>query len=147
MVYAIINVLMHLGMSMLDYGKEVLRMEKFMLPHRHGEGQTEEYLREQLDRPETFQNVADTFRLLDDTSRVRIFWLLCHCEECVINISAMVDMSSPAVSHHLRQLKANGLIVSRREGKEVYYRAADTEESQLLHQAIEQIMEISCPVK
>lgn len=78
-------------------------MEKFMLPHRHGEGQTEEYLREQLDRPETFQNVADTFRLLDDTSRVRIFWLLCHCEECVINISAMVDMSSPAVSHHLRQ--------------------------------------------
>ena len=114
-------------------------MEKFMLPHRHGEGQTEEYLREQLDRPETFQNVADTFRLLDDTSRVRIFWLLCHCEECVINISAMVDMSSPAVSHHLRQLKANGLIVSRREGKEVYYRAADTEESQLLHQAIEQI--------
>jgi len=132
---------------MLDYGKEVLRMEKFMLPHRHGEGQTEEYLREQLGRPETFQNVADTFRLLDDTSRVRIFWLLCHCEECVINISAMVDMSSPAVSHHLRQLKANGLIVSRREGKEVYYRAADTEESQLLHQAIEQIMEISCPVK
>ena len=132
---------------MLDYGKEVLRMEKFMLPHRHGEGQTEEYLREQLDRPETFQNVADTFRLLDDASRVRIFWLLCHCEECVINISAMVDMSSPAVSHHLRQLKANGLIVSRREGKEVYYRAADTEESQLLHQAIEQIMEISCPVK
>ena len=122
-------------------------MEKFMLPHRHGEGQTEEYLREQLDRPETFQNVADTFRLLDDTSRVRIFWLLCHCEECVINISAMVDMSSPAVSHHLRQLKANGLIVSRREGKEVYYRAADTEESQLLHQAIEQIMEISYPVK
>lgn len=122
-------------------------MEKFALPHHHGEGQTEEYMRGQLGRPETFQNVADTFRLLDDTSRVRIFWLLCHCEECVINISAMVDMSSPAVSHHLRQLKAGGLIVSRREGKEVYYKAADTEESRLLHQAIEQIMEISCPAR
>ena len=122
-------------------------MEKFTLPHRHGEGEKEEYLREQLGNPETFQSVADTFRLLDDTSRVRIFWLLCHCEECVINISAMVDMTSPAVSHHLRQLKSGGLIVSRREGKEVYYKAADTEESRLLHQAIEQIMEISCPVK
>lgn len=122
-------------------------MEKFALPHCHGEGQREEYLRDQLGRPDTFQNVADTFRLLDDTSRVRIFWLLCHCEDCVINISAMVDMTSPAVSHHLRQLKAGGLIVSRREGKEVYYRAADTEESRLLHQTIEQIMEISCPVK
>ena len=33
------------------------------------------------------------------------------CEECVINISAMMDMSSPAVSHHLRQLKNAGLIV------------------------------------
>ena len=120
-------------------------MDKFVLPHHHGEGPTEEYLSKQLGRPDTFQNVADTFRLLDDTSRVRIFWLLCHCEECVINISAMVDMSSPAVSHHLRQLKAGGLIVSRREGKEVYYRAADTEESRLLHQAIEQIMEIACP--
>ncbi|MBD5530485.1 MAG: metalloregulator ArsR/SmtB family transcription factor [Acetatifactor sp.] len=122
-------------------------MEKFAFPHHHGEGETEEYLREQLGNPETFQRVADTFRLLDDTSRVRIFWLLCHCEECVINISAMVDMTSPAVSHHLRQLKASGLIVSRREGKEVYYKAADTEESRLLHKAIEQIMEISCPVK
>ncbi len=122
-------------------------MEKFAFPHHHGEGETEEYLREQLGDPDTFQGVADTFRLLDDTSRVRIFWLLCHCEECVINISAMVDMTSPAVSHHLRQLKSGGLIVSRREGKEVYYKAADTEESRLLHQAIEQIMEISCPVK
>lgn len=122
-------------------------MEKFAFPHHHGEGETEEYLREQLGNPETFQNVADTFRLLDDTSRVRIFWLLCHCEECVINISAMVDMTSPAVSHHLRQLRAAGLIVSRREGKEVYYKAAETEESRLLHEAIEQIMEIACPAK
>lgn len=133
-------------------GRDILerkweQMEKFVLPHQHGEGKTEEYLRQQLGKPETFQNVAETFRLLDDTSRVRIFWLLCHCEECVINISAMVDMTSPAVSHHLRQLKASGLIVSRREGKEVYYKAADTEESRLLHEAIEQIMEISCPAR
>ena len=42
------------------------------------------------------------------------------CEECVLNISAMLEMSSPAVSHHLRPLKNSGLIVSRREGKEVY---------------------------
>lgn len=120
-------------------------MEKFVLPHHHGEGQTEEYLREQLGRPETFQNVADTFRLLDDTSRVRIFWLLCHCEECVVNLSAMMRMSSPAVSHHLRPLKNSGLIVSRRVGKEVYYRAADTECSRLLHQMMERVMEITCP--
>ena len=76
---------------------------------------------------------------------MRIFWLLCHCELCVINLSALVEMSSPAVSHHLRQLKNGGLIQSRREGKEVYYRAAGTEQVRLLHQAIEQLLGKECP--
>lgn len=120
-------------------------MAQFTLPHHHGEGQKEAFLKEQLNRADAFETVADVFKLLDDTSRLRIFWLLCHCEECVINISAMVEMSSPAVSHHLRQLKASGLLVSHRKGKEVYYKAADTEQSRLLHLAIEKIMEITCP--
>lgn len=115
------------------------------LPHYHGEGEATALIQEQINRVNNFQVVADIFKQLDDTTRIRIFWLLCHCEECVINISAMLDMSSPAVSHHLRPLKNSGLIVSRREGKEVYYRAADTPQSQLLHQMIEQVMEISCP--
>ena len=45
---------------------------------------------------DSFQIVADIFKQLGDGSRIRIFWLLCHCEECVMNISALVDMSSPA---------------------------------------------------
>lgn len=112
------------------------------LPHFHGHD-TEE-LRGKMEHVD-FQKVAEVFRQLGDSSRVRIFWLLCHCEACVINISALMGMSSPAVSHHLRQLKASGLVVSRREGKEVYYEAADTEQSQLLHLTIEKIMEIACP--
>lgn len=115
------------------------------LPHQHGEGESAALLREQVNRVENFQTVANIFKQLCDTTRIRIFWLLCHCEECVINISAMLDMSSPAVSHHLRPLKDSGLIVSRRVGKEVYYRAANTPQSQLLHLMIEQVMEISCP--
>ena len=120
-------------------------MHKITLPHHHKEGQSSEYLGEQLSKIDEFQTVAEIFKQLGDTTRVRIFWLLCHCEECVINISAMMEMSSPAVSHHLRPLRNRGLIVSRRVGKEVYYRAADTEQSRLLHQMIEQVMEISCP--
>ena len=54
-------------------------------------------------------------------------------------------MTSPAVSHHLRQLKSSGLIVSRRNGKEVYYKAAGTEQAQVLHHMIEKMVEISCP--
>ncbi len=115
------------------------------LPHHHNEGKEASNIMEQLGNIDDFQTIAEIFKQLGDTTRVRIFFLLCHCEECVINISAMLDMSSPAVSHHLRPLRNTGLIVSRREGKEVYYRAADTPQSRLLHQMIEQVMEIACP--
>lgn len=105
----------------------------------------EAFIQKQLSIVSDFQMVADVFKQLGDTTRIRIFWLLCHQEECVLNISVMLGMSSPAVSHHLRPLKNSGLIVSRREGKEVYYHAADNEQSRLLHQMIEQVMEITCP--
>ena len=120
-------------------------MNTMKLPHQHGEEEDNALLQEQLDRVDYFQTVAEVFKQLDDTTRIRIFWLLCHREECVLNISTMMKMSSPAVSHHLRPLKNSGLIVSRREGKEVYYRAADTEQGRLLHQMIERVMEITCP--
>ena len=120
-------------------------MAGFVLPHDHGEGGHIENLHRELMNVAHFTAVSEIFKQLSDPTRVRIFWLLCHCEECVINLSSIVGMSSPAVSHHLRQLKNSGLIVSRREGKEVYYRAADTEQAQLLHHMIEKMVEIACP--
>ena len=118
-------------------------MPHTQLPHDHGQSIEQEL--DHMPSVEDFQTVADIFKQLGDGSRIRIFWLLCHCEECVINLSSMVSMSSPAVSHHLRQLKAAGLIVSRREGKEVYYKAADSAQAQLLHHMIEALVEIACP--
>ena len=98
-------------------------MSEVHLPHQHSDEGTMRELQESVETIGSFQTVADVFKQLSDSSRVRIFWLLCHCEECVINLSAMVDMSSPTVSHRLKQLKSAGLIVSRRDGKEVYYSA------------------------
>ena len=120
-------------------------MLKKELPYHHEKSAGTSRIQEQLSNIDDFQTIAEIFKQLGDTTRIRIFFLLCHCEECVINISAILDMSSPAVSHHLRPLRNSGLIVSRREGKEVYYRAADTPQSRLLHQIIEQVMEIACP--
>lgn len=120
-------------------------MPNIQLPH-NSEGHSSVTL-EHMPATDDFQVISDIFKQLCDSSRIRIFWLLCHYEECVINISALVEMSSPAVSHHLRQLKAGGLITSRRMGKEVYYKAAETEEADLLHHMIEKLVEISCPSK
>jgi AraC-like DNA-binding protein len=113
--------------------------------HEHGSARRDALLRRQLLLGGDFSAVAELFHLLDDSSRLRIFWLLCHTEACVADISAVTDMSSPAVSHHLRLLKDAGLVRSRREGKEVRYRAAETPACKLLHEMIEKTMEISCP--
>ena len=120
-------------------------MEPFELPHQHEDASHLHELEEYLRRTEYFQTVALVFRQLSDANRVRLFWLLCHCEECVVNLAAMMGMSPPALSHHLRQLRESGLAVSRRVGKEVCYRAAESEQAQLLHRMIERTMEISCP--
>ena len=118
-------------------------MEYPSLPHDHG--QLVEKRLGGMPPAESFGMLAAVFKELGDESRLRIFWILCHCEECVINLSSMVDMSSPAVSHHLRQLKAGGLIESRRSGKEVYYKAVDNDKTRLLHSMIESLMHVTCP--
>ena len=116
-----------------------------ILPHDHGN--TMEKLLHHMPAAEEIQDLAEVFRQLSDGSRLRIFWILSHGEVCVANLSAMVGMSSPAVSHHLRLLKDAGLITSRREGKEVYYRAEDATKTQLLHDSLEALMAIQCPME
>lgn len=113
------------------------------LPHNHGH--ISEDFCNHIPPKEDISTVAEAMAKLGDPTRLRIFWILCHCEECVTDIAAMMEMSSPAVSHHLRLLKDSGLIVSRREGKEMYYTAADSELAQELHESIERIAHIACP--
>lgn len=120
-------------------------MQTTSLPHDHGQPMEQEL--QNMPSVENFQTLSDIFKQLGDGSRLRIFWLLCHCEECVVNLSAMVGMSSPAVSHHLKLLRAAGLIVNRRAGKEVYYTTTNTQQAQLLHHMIEDLVVIACPSK
>jgi len=118
-------------------------MAQLNLPHDHGQQITR--IMEHSPSAEQFQDIALLLRQLGDGNRLRLFWILCHCEECVINLSAMMDMSSPAISHHLKQLRTSHLITSRRDGKEVYYRAAGHAQARLLHQLVERLVEQSCP--
>lgn len=120
-------------------------MAEFQLPHDHGTSFQAASLHQEVMQVAHFAAAAEVFKQLSDPTRVRIFWLLSHREECVINLAALLEMSSPAVSHHLRSLTESGLLVSRRDGKEVYYKAADTAQIRMLHEIVEQVMEIACP--
>ncbi len=113
--------------------------------HLHNHGGNLNDLMASIPTEQQFFMAADVFSMLCDSTRLRILWLLCHTEECVSDIAAAVNMSSPAVSHHLRNLKQSGLITSRREGKEVLYTLAKTKEATLVHHMIDDIFEINCP--
>lgn len=113
------------------------------LPHDHGQNAL--HIIQHTPTEQEFQTVADSFHMLGDASRMKIFWILCHCEECVINLSAMMEMSSPAVAHHLKLLKAAELVTSRRHGKEVYYKVSGTSQAVMLHDMLEKLMVITCP--
>lgn len=120
-----------------------MKHEKIEVPHNHG--QDYQKLFEHMPDKGTVKTVSDILKQLCDPLRLCIFWLLCHCEECVINIAAIMNMSSPAVSHHLKLLKSSGLIEARRDGKEMYYTVSNTEVAKALHHAIEHIADIACP--
>ena len=91
------------------------------------------------------ENAAEIFSLLSDGTRLKILWLLCHCEECVCDIAEAVGMSAPAVSHHLRLLRQSGLISWRREGKEVLYTLSESSKADFVHQTIDGLLAAKCP--
>lgn len=122
-------------------------MAEFTLPHDHGRQSHAAALHRELADTERFAAAAELFKQLGDPTRMRMFWLLSHREECVINLAALLDMSSPAVSHHLRSMTECGLLTSRRDGKEVYYAVPDTARMHALHEIVEQVLEIGCPEK
>ena len=57
------------------------------------------------------------------------------------------DKNFQTVREAARILKDAGLITSHREGKEVCYRAVETPKTQLLHEALETLMTIQCPME
>lgn len=71
------------------------------------------------------ERMAETFRVLSDPTRVRILYLLSRAELCVHDLAQLLGISQPAASHHLRILRMQGLVRTRREGKSIYYTLDD----------------------
>jgi ArsR family transcriptional regulator len=71
------------------------------------------------------QKIAELFKVLNDPSRLKIINALILSEMCVCDIAALLDMTQPAISHHLKVLRQTQLVKYRRDGKIVYYALDD----------------------
>lgn len=85
--------------------------------------------------------LSEIFKALGDETRVKILYLLAQQELCVCDLATILEISLPAVSHHLRLLKALRLVKYRREGKMVYYSLDDDHILNLIQEAKEHFAE------
>ena len=67
--------------------------------------------------------VDTLFRLLSDTTRLRVVMLLQQAGElCVCELTHTLELSQPKISRHLAHLREGGLLLTRRDGLWMYYR-------------------------
>lgn len=70
-------------------------------------------------------SLAEQFKALGDPTRVKILSCLQMSDMCVGEIADKLGMSTSAISHQLRVLKAIKLVKGTKEGKEVRYSLDD----------------------
>ena len=83
--------------------------------------------------------VAELFRTLGDTSRIRLIAALAGTELNVTELAARIGLSHSAVSHHLRHLRQMRLVRTRKEGRHVYYLLDDAHIEDLFRCALEHV--------
>ncbi|HOB22119.1 MAG: helix-turn-helix transcriptional regulator [Firmicutes bacterium] len=81
--------------------------------------------------------LSELFAALGEEVRTQILYLLSQEEMCVCDLAEILELSLPAISHHLRLLKLLRLVKYRREGKMVYYSLADDHVIKLMEVAKE----------
>ena len=72
------------------------------------------------------QQQAEFCGILGNAHRIQIVWALGEQELTVSEIAEEIDASMQNTSQHLRLMKNKGVLQSRRDGREIYYRVADT---------------------
>lgn len=82
------------------------------------------------------ERVAKIFRLLADPARLKIVLALLEGEMCVYHLLEVCDGTYSAVSHQLRILKDNNIVVGKKRGKNVEYSIADIHVKEIVEKGV-----------
>ncbi|UCE07885.1 MAG: winged helix-turn-helix transcriptional regulator [bacterium] len=85
--------------------------------------------------------LAETFKVLGDPTRLRIVLALSKEELCVCDLATLINISVSAVSHQLRLLKGMKIVTYRKEGKMVYYSLDDRHVENIINETQKHIRE------
>ncbi len=86
-----------------------------------------------------FYKIAEFYKILGDTTRIKILYALDKSEMCVCDIANVLSMSKSSISHQLGTLRRSGIVKCRKEGKEVYYMLDDDHVKKVIEIGIEHI--------
>ncbi|MGH9822329.1 MAG: ArsR/SmtB family transcription factor [Blastocatellia bacterium] len=84
-------------------------------------------------------DMAATFEVLSDPTRIRIIHALSREELCVCDLAHLLSMSLSAVSHQLRRLRDLRLVKHRSEGRMAFYSLDDEFTRRLLIDAVQHV--------
>ena len=86
-------------------------------------------------------DLSNFFKVLGDSTRVKILFALLNKELCVHEISNLLGMSQSSISHQLRVLRDNKLVKAKRLGKMISYSLADYHVESVFQQSLEHFLE------
>jgi ArsR family transcriptional regulator len=102
---------------------------------------TVQQVRASTPREETLYELTDFFKVLGDTTRIRILHALFISEMCVCDLAEVLGAGQSAVSHQLKVLRQAGLVRFRREGRMAFYSLKDEHVKHIMEQALQHTME------
>lgn len=117
--------------------KKTLPICEFTVIHR----EIIENVKSKMQEEEVLYELGDFFKILGDSTRIKILNALFYSEMCVCDIASLLEMTQSAISHQLRVLKQGRLVKHRKEGKVVYYSLDDDHIKHIVEQGLIHIME------
>lgn len=74
----------------------------------------------------TYRELEGFFSALGDATRLKMLKLIADEELCSCEVMAALELTQPTTSHHLGILERAGLLTSKRNGKWVFYKIANS---------------------
>ena len=98
-----------------------------------------EYTLKKMLDDDTIFDVADFFKILGDSTRIKILFAIDNNRLCVCDIANILKMSKSSISHQLKTLRDYNIVRAERDGKEVFYELNDDHVKEVFEIALEHI--------